>query len=217
METMSAKFLKIPEMIAAGKSTVEIARQIGAPEKEVRAWAIEAGVFKRVTPVGWWTDARIAEAKQLYTEGVSCSVIGERLGCSRNAIIGKLTRLGIMGGQSKDAHGHAASIHARAALRKRRSAAKKAKAQQARQEKSRARLAPVLDYTPLPASETEPEGCTSLIDLREDQCRWPYRDDNFVFCPADRVIGAYCLSHARKAINPVQPAPRARHHRSRMQ
>lgn len=50
-----------------------------------------------------WTDERTALAVKLWQEGLSGSRIAERLGVTRNAVIGKLHRLG-MPPRSKAAH-----------------------------------------------------------------------------------------------------------------
>lgn len=45
-----------------------------------------------------WTDERVAKAAKLYGEGLSCSQIAAELGghVTRNAVIGKMTRMGVM-------------------------------------------------------------------------------------------------------------------------
>lgn len=48
------------------------------------------------TPVFLWTEPAIADLKRLYADGLSSSQIAQQLGCpSRNAVIGKVHRLGI--------------------------------------------------------------------------------------------------------------------------
>jgi GcrA cell cycle regulator len=42
-----------------------------------------------------WTDERLERLKQLWSEGLSISQIGEALGVSRNAIAGKAHRMGL--------------------------------------------------------------------------------------------------------------------------
>ena len=48
-----------------------------------------------------WTDARIAELKELWFEGFSASECGKKLGVSRNSVIGKIHRLGLTGSDRK--------------------------------------------------------------------------------------------------------------------
>ena len=40
-----------------------------------------------------WTDEIVAEMKRLLKDGLSCTQVGARLGCSRNAVIGKVHRI----------------------------------------------------------------------------------------------------------------------------
>jgi GcrA cell cycle regulator len=42
---------------------------------------------------GFWTPERVEQLKRMLSEGHSCSVIGNVMGASRNAIIGKIHRL----------------------------------------------------------------------------------------------------------------------------
>lgn len=50
-----------------------------------------------------WTDERIDLLRKLLADGRSCSQIAEQLDCglSRNAVIGKIHRLGLSGGNNK--------------------------------------------------------------------------------------------------------------------
>lgn len=45
--------------------------------------------------VSFWTEARIYNLKQDWDDGYTCSQIAERLGTSRNAVIGKAHRLNL--------------------------------------------------------------------------------------------------------------------------
>src|SRR6056300_1714892 len=42
-----------------------------------------------------WTDERLEKLKELWTQGLSISQIGDALGVSRNAIAGKAHRMGL--------------------------------------------------------------------------------------------------------------------------
>lgn len=44
-------------------------------------------------PVGFWTELNISRLKILWAEGYTATVIAGELGCSRNAVIGKIHRL----------------------------------------------------------------------------------------------------------------------------
>lgn len=43
----------------------------------------------------FWTDEKVAELKTLWTKGDSAAVIGKTMGATRNAILGKVHRLGL--------------------------------------------------------------------------------------------------------------------------
>ncbi len=46
--------------------------------------------------IGWWTDERVEQLKTLHAQGVSSSRIAAQMGAqSRNAIIGKVHRMGL--------------------------------------------------------------------------------------------------------------------------
>ena len=45
----------------------------------------------------WWTESRVENLKAMWRAGMVASQIGERLGCSRNAVLGKLFRLKMLG------------------------------------------------------------------------------------------------------------------------
>lgn len=43
----------------------------------------------------FWTPQKVIELERLWDEGLSCSQIGAKLGATRNAIIGKVHRMGL--------------------------------------------------------------------------------------------------------------------------
>ena len=47
-----------------------------------------------------WTPERIAEVERLWNEGLTTSEIGRRLGISKNAVVGKVHRMGLPSRQS---------------------------------------------------------------------------------------------------------------------
>src|SRR5919199_1827856 len=49
-----------------------------------------------------WTDERIELLKQRFEAGLSCSEIAADIGVSRNAVIGKLSRLNLTRGRTVD-------------------------------------------------------------------------------------------------------------------
>ena len=43
-----------------------------------------------------WTDERVDTLKQLWNAGIACAAIGDELGCSKNAVVGKAHRLKLL-------------------------------------------------------------------------------------------------------------------------
>jgi GcrA cell cycle regulator len=141
----------------------------------------------------FWTDDRIAELKRLFEKGLSCSQIAAELGhVTRNAVIGKLNRLGL-------GKGPTASSARIAALRP----------TQPREPKPR--LKP--RFPPLSVVSTDepalpPDVCPnriSLLDAMEGHCRWPAADDGSasMVCGDDKFPGhAWCARHCRVAYEP---------------
>ncbi|MDR3510646.1 MAG: GcrA family cell cycle regulator [Caulobacteraceae bacterium] len=124
----------------------------------------------------------------LWLEGQSAAQIANRLGgVTRNAVIGKVHRLGLGGRVSASApSGHAR----RPAYRARPARARRA---------SRPPIAPQA-----PRAPEAPGLIVDLVDLGAHACRWPIGDPKhagFTFCgrPAD---GPYCPAHAAASVQP---------------
>jgi GcrA cell cycle regulator len=143
-----------------------------------------------------WTPERLELLKSRFEAGLSCRQIAEDIGVSRNAVIGKLSRLNLKRENSDDA---------RRPVRKR--AAKG----------SRKRSLPRLQYQMLRTLYAEPEPgieeeaihnehrC-SLLELSEERCRWPISTPgaaDFCFCGNLPLEGLpYCVGHTRLAYRP---------------
>lgn len=175
---------------------------------------------------GAWTDERVELLKKLWSDGLSASQIAGELGnVTRNAVIGKVHRLGLsgraksapatsaprssaprktptrspshpMGGQG----GHAGMTRGANALAPQYSAEAEAETQAA--------PAPSEDVV-IPFSER-----VTIMDLREYMCRWPMGDPTtaeFRFCGGRSQTGMpYCSYHARIAYQPAADRRRDR-------
>lgn len=139
-----------------------------------------------------WTDERVALLKSHFEAGLSCRQIAAAIGVSRNAVIGKLTRLSL----SRE--------------KKVKAPARKAVAAKGRPgvpvPRLRAQLLRVLQSEPEPAAEGEPihnGHCCSLFELSNEKCRWPISTpgaEDFCFCGNPPVAGLpYCAGHSRLA------------------
>ena len=47
--------------------------------------------------IGTWTSERIEQLSLLWDEGITTAEIGRRIGVTKNAVIGKVHRLGLSG------------------------------------------------------------------------------------------------------------------------
>ncbi|MGO4573252.1 GcrA family cell cycle regulator [Microvirga sp. 2TAF3] len=165
-----------------------------------------------------WTDERVELLKKLWTDGLSASQIAAELGnVTRNAVIGKVHRLGLSG-RAKDKAASPASQRPRKVAR-----APSAPAPIAPQNRSNVVIAPIPRP---PVVEEEPEIMieddlaipmserVTIMDLRESMCRWPMGDPTkpeFRFCGARSITGLpYCTHHARIAYQPVTDRKRER-------
>jgi GcrA cell cycle regulator len=134
-----------------------------------------------------WTTERIERLKSGFEAGRSCRQIADDIGVSRNAVIGKLSRLGLTRDKAGDAP---------------RPARKPAPRLQQQLLKS-------VYAGPQPAAGDAPIDsghCCSLLELSEQRCRWPISTpgaEDFCFCGNTPVEGLpYCLAHTRLAYRP---------------
>lgn len=155
-----------------------------------------------------WTDERVETLKKLWTEGLSASQIASSLGeVTRNAVIGKIHRLGLSG--------RARPGVVTAPVRKPKVA-----------EAPMKRIAPrpvvtaigntALKIEPTFAEAAEPQALATvtpigervtIMMLTEQTCRWPIGDpgsEGFSFCGRRSDTGIpYCAHHAKIAYQPV--------------
>ena len=158
-----------------------------------------------------WTDDRVELLKKLWTEGLSASQIAGRLGgVSRNAVIGKVHRLGLAGRAN---HPRGKTARPRPRIGKINRVPKPRLSQfgnplvrQLYQVEGEGYVPPPEELD-IPASERVP-----LVELTECSCRWPIGDpqtSEFGFCSNKKVPGLpYCEIHARRAFQPPQSRSR---------
>jgi GcrA cell cycle regulator len=142
-----------------------------------------------------WTDERVELLKSRFEAGLSCREIAADIGVSRNAVIGKLSRLNLTRENARDAPRPA---------RKDGPKGQRPKALPRLQY----RLVQTL-YGEQPAPDDEPihnGHCCSLLELSEERCRWPISTPgaaDFCFCGNTPVEGLpYCAGHTRLAYRP---------------
>jgi GcrA cell cycle regulator len=148
-----------------------------------------------------WTPHRIEELKRLHEAGYTCSQIASEIDVTRNAVIGKISRLGLTRPPGAVTHrGRPPASH------------------QPRTRRTQHRIFNLL-RAQVPSRGEDAyvsEGPrTSLFELSPQNCRWPLGSpgaDDFGFCGSEPVAGfPYCPRHARMA---YQPAGRRAGYRS---
>jgi GcrA cell cycle regulator len=151
-----------------------------------------------------WTDERVDTLKKLWIEGLSASQIAKQLGgVTRNAVIGKVHRLGLAG----------RATPSRPAKRPRPvSRPRIVSSVGGMGQRPRPTHAPYLALVPqLEPLKAEDGSVTTVLTLTESVCKWPIGDPGdatFAFCGRAVVEGErhhYCPDHAAAAFQPAQP------------
>ncbi|HYF54834.1 MAG TPA: GcrA family cell cycle regulator [Salinarimonas sp.] len=169
-----------------------------------------------------WTDERVELLKKLWTDGLSASQIAAELGgVTRNAVIGKVHRLGLSG-RSKTAPVAAAAPRPRKPSAPRPAGpVVEADGEEAEVEIRPEPIAPVLETAPMPFVDPRPVEIAiptsqrvTIMELRESMCRWPLGDPTnpeFRFCGGRAITGLpYCPEHAQVAYQPTADRRRDR-------
>jgi GcrA cell cycle regulator len=140
-----------------------------------------------------WTPERVEQLRSFVVNGLTCSQIATEIGVTRNAVIGKIHRLGLS--PTRPAGLPARSCPPRA---------------------RRPRFSPQRQFLRLICAHSADPGGTvaepeavdsaqrcSLLELAQGKCRWPLSDPgaaDFAFCGNDALAGfSYCAGHARMA------------------
>jgi GcrA cell cycle regulator len=159
-----------------------------------------------------WTDERVEALKKLWQDGLSASQIALEIGggVTRNAVIGKVHRLGLSGrGQPTTTIKRQRRTHSSAPRRP-------------RQPASIGNLALQHDYDAFAEPVPRPRRDVvvpiskrlSLEMLTERTCKWPIGDpgqEDFHFCGNDSLeSGPYCEYHAGVAYQAPDPRRRLR-------
>jgi GcrA cell cycle regulator len=143
-----------------------------------------------------WTEERLELLKSRFAEGLTCREIADDIGVSRNAVIGKLSRLNLTRERGAEAP---------------RPARKDAPKGRRRGSVPRLqyRILQAVYAEPLAQADDEPIAnghCCSLLELSEERCRWPISTpgaEDFCFCGNTPVEGLpYCPGHSRLAYRP---------------
>lgn len=153
-----------------------------------------------------WDSSTLKKLKSLVAKGLSTSEIGKKIGVSKNAVVGKLNRLGWnskAGGITSD------------------EPVKKAKDKEVLKKKSikvksevktkvkkidipeKPKIKPIKRTKEISASQKIIKTALEMASLKKDQCRWPIGDtdsDDFHFCGKKVFPGKpYCYEHCKCA------------------
>jgi GcrA cell cycle regulator len=160
-----------------------------------------------------WTDERVELLKKLWAEGLSASQIAAELGSvTRNAVIGKVHRLGLSGRAKPAASGAPRPRKPRSSTQMLRVSRPAFRGNTALAQLYEYELVhePDLTENVIPIGQRR-----TLMELSEATCRWPIGDPGtpeFFFCGGNSVTGLpYCHYHARIAYQP--PGERRRDRR----
>ena len=152
-----------------------------------------------------WTTERVDQLRNFVTAGLTCSQIAAEIGVTRNAVIGKIHRLGLSPGRPR---GRQPSALAQRMRTVRATPAHprppRSPIAQLLRAMTKAEVSTVVRFpgaTESPAVESV-RRC-SLLELDSHGCRWPLSDPgkaDFGFCGNESIAGvSYCAGHARLA------------------
>ena len=215
-------------LVAQGLNTEQIAGRMGTSSAAITKRRLVLGCSAVRGGGGVWTPERVAKATAMYARGQSASEIARELGLgiSRNAVIGKMHRLGLEcvavrqaaaprtlrapAVQRAPSEGNGANFRKAPAVQK----TKGGKPPPPTREASAFVFGPTGGdgagpKPPQPIRErNESPGSATIHTLGSHMCKWPIGDpsrDGFSFCGRRKGDGPYCADHARIAYQPQSP------------
>jgi GcrA cell cycle regulator len=154
-----------------------------------------------------WTEDRVGALKKLWLEGQSASQIAKQLGggVTRNAVIGKVHRLGLSGRATPSQPARTSTFRpARVRTTPPAQPSAPRRLEGGRIEAAQPAPRPVVAAPSLPAV-AEMAGTATVMTLGAHMCKWPIGDPSsteFSFCGRRASEGVYCQEHARVAYQP---------------
>jgi GcrA cell cycle regulator len=141
-----------------------------------------------------WTDERVELLKKLWQDGLSASQIARQMGdVTRNAVIGKVHRLGLSGRANSNRPQRARNVTVPKPVAK------------------PVMVRPTLVEEPVVLDNGEH---ATVMTIRDGMCKWPIGDPataEFRFCGRRTAAGAsYCEGHAQMAYQPARDRSRDR-------
>jgi GcrA cell cycle regulator len=144
-----------------------------------------------------WTEENVIILRELIKDGASATEAGIRLGCSRNAAMGKACRLGLV---------FSSEVRGRPVTRGHAQPKASKKQQKPKPEKVAIREIIAVEVAPEPKY-------LRLVQLTDRTCKWPVGDpmeESFGFCGNEASFEvSYCPFHSRLAYQPRQSSQNA--------
>ena len=141
-----------------------------------------------------WTAERIEQLRHCVGSGLTCSQIAAEIGVTRNAVIGKIHRLGLS--PARPAGVPARSCPPR--VRRPRASAHSRLLHLIYSDAPHPGAGEAAAIAPIDSAQR-----CSLLDIAQGKCRWPIGDPDtvdFAFCGNEALAGfSYCAGHARMA------------------
>ncbi|MCX8256311.1 GcrA cell cycle regulator [Beijerinckiaceae bacterium RH AL1] len=162
-----------------------------------------------------WSEERVELLRKLWEDGLSASRIAAELagGVTRNAVIGKVHRLGLSG----RVKAQSTASTARARPKTQGLVRPQGTPQRPTMPQMRGNTALAMQARPMPMPARDVGGDNvvplaenvTIMELRESMCRWPVGDPasaEFRYCGGKAPIGEgpYCAYHSRMAYQPMQ-------------
>jgi GcrA cell cycle regulator len=143
-----------------------------------------------------WSEDRVAKLKELWSDGLTTKRIAEELGhVTRNAVIGKATRIGLAGTRRSGPQKQGRPISVKPIGR--------VVGSQVQAINRRKKPAPVIvEEVFTPRTVDLPSHRKTILDLRAMECRWPDEDRDpetgwHTFCGCRTAdASSYCPAHA---------------------
>lgn len=157
-----------------------------------------------------WTEDRVETLSKLWADGLSASQIAKILGgVTRNAVIGKVHRLGLSGrakpSRPKPAK-PAVAARQKATPKPARTTAKATAAETKSKIKTTAQLPATIEQPPLKAKPLKDGTYATILTITDHMCKFPIGDpkaDEFRFCGRKTEPDEpYCTPHSMVAYQP---------------
>ncbi len=144
-----------------------------------------------------WNPERIEQLRNFVVAGLTCSQIAAEIGVSRNAVIGKIHRLGLGSGRPERAPARDCPPR----VRRSPFSPQRQLLRLLHADAAGAAHAVTTEAIPIDSARR-----CSLLELAQGSCRWPISDPgaaDFAFCGNATAAGfSYCAGHARMAYRP---------------